>query len=123
MTYTTRGSAVPSRQLGGEVLDIDDHVDDSRAASFPLFRPTSGELARRCAERWGDAPFVVLGDERLTYAAADARSAPRHVAVFAQAELPPLDSGKVDRRRLAQALSERFGPGEERAEAQQRRDP
>ena len=46
-----------------------------RAESFPPFRPTSGELVRRCAERWGDAPFVVLGDERLTYAEADARSA------------------------------------------------
>ncbi len=46
-----------------------------RSESFPAFRPTSGELTRRCAERWGDAPFVVLGDERLTYADADARSA------------------------------------------------
>jgi long-chain acyl-CoA synthetase len=49
---------------------------------------------------------------------------PRHVAVFAsQAELPQLDSGKVDRRGLAQILGERFRPGEERAEPQQRRDP
>jgi len=46
-----------------------------RAESFPPFTPTSGELARRCAERWGDALFVVLGDERMTYAEADARSA------------------------------------------------
>jgi acyl-CoA synthetase (AMP-forming)/AMP-acid ligase II len=46
-----------------------------RAESFPPFTPTSGELARRGAERWGDAPFVVLGDERMTYAEADARSA------------------------------------------------
>ncbi|HET8621589.1 MAG TPA: class I adenylate-forming enzyme family protein [Acidimicrobiales bacterium] len=46
-----------------------------RTESFPPFTPTSGELIRRCAERWGDAPFVVLGDERLTYAQADARSA------------------------------------------------
>jgi acyl-CoA synthetase (AMP-forming)/AMP-acid ligase II len=36
---------------------------------------------------------------------------PRHVAVLAsQADLPQLDSGKVDRRRLAQILGERFGP-------------
>jgi acyl-CoA synthetase (AMP-forming)/AMP-acid ligase II len=36
---------------------------------------------------------------------------PRHVAVFAsQADLPQLDSGKVDRRRLAAMLDERFGP-------------
>jgi acyl-coenzyme A synthetase/AMP-(fatty) acid ligase len=35
---------------------------------------------------------------------------PRHIAVFAgQADLPQLDSGKVDRRRLAQILDERFG--------------
>jgi acyl-CoA synthetase (AMP-forming)/AMP-acid ligase II len=46
-----------------------------RAESFPPFTPTSGELARRCAERWGDALFVVLGDERMTYVEADARSA------------------------------------------------
>jgi acyl-CoA synthetase (AMP-forming)/AMP-acid ligase II len=46
-----------------------------RTESFPPFTPTSGELARRCAERWGDAPFVVLGDDRLTYAQAAARSA------------------------------------------------
>lgn len=36
--------------------------------------------------------------------------APRRIAVFAdQAELPWLDSGKVDRRRLAAVLHERFG--------------
>ena len=58
------------------------HVE--RATSFPPFRPTSGELA--------------------------AYKVPRHVAVFArQADLPLLDSGKVDRRRLTQLLAERFG--------------
>ena len=37
---------------------------------------------------------------------------PRHVAVFAsQTELPWLDSGKVDRRRLTAILVERFGDG------------
>jgi acyl-CoA synthetase (AMP-forming)/AMP-acid ligase II len=46
-----------------------------RTESFPPFRPTSGELVRRGAERWDDAPFVVLGDERMTYAEADTRSA------------------------------------------------
>jgi acyl-CoA synthetase (AMP-forming)/AMP-acid ligase II len=46
-----------------------------RTESFPPFTPTSGELVRRCAERWGDAPFVVLGGERLSYAQAAARSA------------------------------------------------
>ncbi len=36
---------------------------------------------------------------------------PRHVAVFAdQSELPWLDSGKVDRRRLAKILEDRFAP-------------
>ena len=35
---------------------------------------------------------------------------PRHIAVFAsQTELPWLDSGKVDRRRLTAMLEERFG--------------
>jgi acyl-coenzyme A synthetase/AMP-(fatty) acid ligase len=35
---------------------------------------------------------------------------PRHIAVFAdQTELPWLDSGKVDRRRLTALLEERFG--------------
>ena len=34
---------------------------------------------------------------------------PRHVAVFAsQTELPWLDSGKVDRRKLTALLEERF---------------
>jgi len=134
MTHTTKGSAVPSRQLDGEDFDAG-RVDEARAASFPPFRPTSGELIRRCANRWGDAAFVVLGDERMTYAeAAVARErlrvelaackVPRHVAVYSsQADLPQLDSGKVDRRRLAQILGERFGRGEERLEPQQRRDP
>jgi non-ribosomal peptide synthetase component E (peptide arylation enzyme) len=112
-----------------------------RAENSPPFRPTSGKLVGRGAERWGDAPFVVLGDERMTYAEADARSAdlakgllasgvgkakvPRHVAVFAsQADLPQLDSGKVDRCRLAQILGERFGPVsvEDRGAPRQRSD-
>lgn len=37
---------------------------------------------------------------------------PRHLLVFAsQSELPWLDSGKIDRRRLTAVLEERFGPG------------
>jgi len=47
----------------------------SEAPRFPPFTPTSGTLIRTCAERWGDKPFVVLGDERVTYAEAEARSA------------------------------------------------
>ena len=43
--------------------------------SFPPFTPTSGQLARWCADRWGDRDVVVLGRERLSYAAAEARSA------------------------------------------------
>jgi acyl-CoA synthetase (AMP-forming)/AMP-acid ligase II len=43
--------------------------------SFPPFTATSGTLVRWCAQRWGDKPFVALGDRRLTYAEADARSA------------------------------------------------
>jgi long-chain acyl-CoA synthetase len=35
---------------------------------------------------------------------------PRHIAVFAtQAELPWLDSGKIDRRKLTAMLQDRFG--------------
>jgi acyl-CoA synthetase (AMP-forming)/AMP-acid ligase II len=47
----------------------------TRTPSFPPFTPTSGELARACAERWGDKTFAVLGDVRLSYAEAEARSA------------------------------------------------
>ena len=43
--------------------------------SFPSFTATSGTLVRACAQRWGDKPFVTLGDRCLTYAEADARSA------------------------------------------------
>lgn len=47
----------------------------ARAPSFPDFTPTGGELVRTCARRWGDKDLVVLGDERLSYAALEARSA------------------------------------------------
>lgn len=46
-----------------------------RATHFPAFTPTSGTLVRTCAERFGDHPFVILGDERISYAEAEARSA------------------------------------------------
>ncbi len=46
-----------------------------RSPHFPAFTPTSGNLIRSCAERFGDKAFAVLGDDRLTYAQADARSA------------------------------------------------
>jgi acyl-CoA synthetase (AMP-forming)/AMP-acid ligase II len=58
---------------------LDDGVEGRTGAApvadVPDFVPTSAALIRSCAERWGDAPFVALGDERLTYAEADARSA------------------------------------------------
>ena len=47
----------------------------SRSTYFPPFTATSPTLVRECATRWGDHPFVVLGDHRLTYAEAEARSA------------------------------------------------
>lgn len=47
----------------------------ARAPHFPPFTPTSGTLVRECAARWGDKTFVVLGDDRLTYADAERRSA------------------------------------------------
>src|SRR3954465_7895406 len=46
-----------------------------RTVSFPDFTPTAGELIRHCAAKCGDQLFVVLGEERLTYAEVDARSA------------------------------------------------
>ncbi len=46
-----------------------------REPSFPKFTPTSGELIRESAARLGDKTFAVLGDRRLTYAAAEAESA------------------------------------------------
>ena len=55
----------------------------TRSTSFPPFTPTSGTLARWCAQQWGDQPFVVLGEERLTYADADARSATLAKALLA----------------------------------------
>ncbi|HLM64588.1 MAG TPA: class I adenylate-forming enzyme family protein [Acidimicrobiales bacterium] len=47
----------------------------TRAPSFPPFTPTSGELVRSCAARFGDKTFALLGDVRLSYAEAEARSA------------------------------------------------
>ncbi|MCU1353771.1 MAG: lcfB 1 [Acidimicrobiales bacterium] len=46
-----------------------------RSPSFPDHRPTAGELIRSCAARYGDRTFAVLGDERLTYADVEQRSA------------------------------------------------
>jgi acyl-CoA synthetase (AMP-forming)/AMP-acid ligase II len=47
----------------------------TRTPRFPSFTPTSGELARACATRFGDKTFAVLGDDRLSYAEAEVRSA------------------------------------------------
>ena len=46
-----------------------------RTPSFPAFTPTAGELIRASASAWGNKAFAVLGDERMTYAEAEARSA------------------------------------------------
>lgn len=46
-----------------------------RSPSFPAYSPTAAELIRASAARFGDKVFAVLGDERLTYAGAEARSA------------------------------------------------
>jgi acyl-CoA synthetase (AMP-forming)/AMP-acid ligase II len=43
--------------------------------SFPDFPPTSPELIRWCAATWGDRPFAVLDDERLSYRDVEQRSA------------------------------------------------
>ena len=49
-------------------------MDRTISTSFPDFTPTSGELARSAAAAWGDKPLAILGEERLSYADADARS-------------------------------------------------
>jgi acyl-CoA synthetase (AMP-forming)/AMP-acid ligase II len=46
-----------------------------RVVSFPEFTPTAGELIGHSADAFGDHLFAVLGDERLTYADVEARSA------------------------------------------------
>ncbi len=46
-----------------------------RTPDFPDFTPTAGVFARWCAERHGDHDFVILGDERVTYAEVERRSA------------------------------------------------
>jgi len=46
-----------------------------RTPAFPDFAATSGTLIRTCAQRHGDKVFAVLGDDRLTYAEAESRSA------------------------------------------------
>lgn len=47
----------------------------AREPSFPSFTPTSGELVRHAAERFGDKPLAILGDQRLSYADAADQSA------------------------------------------------
>jgi acyl-CoA synthetase (AMP-forming)/AMP-acid ligase II len=42
---------------------------------FPTFTPTVPVLLESLVRRVGDRPFIVLGDERITYAEAEARSA------------------------------------------------
>jgi acyl-CoA synthetase (AMP-forming)/AMP-acid ligase II len=46
-----------------------------RSPSFPEFTPTAGELIRAAAAAHPDKALAVLADDRLTYAAAEARSA------------------------------------------------
>lgn len=55
----------------------------SRTTHFPPYLPTSAALVRESARRWGDHPFVVLGDQRLTYAQADEQSARLGAALLA----------------------------------------
>ena len=46
-----------------------------RAPSFPEHTPTTGELIKAAAAARGDKVLAVLGDDRLTYAEAEAQSA------------------------------------------------
>jgi acyl-CoA synthetase (AMP-forming)/AMP-acid ligase II len=54
-----------------------------RSTSFPDFTPTTGELIKAAAAKRGDKVLAILDDERLTYAAADARSAELGKALLA----------------------------------------
>lgn len=55
----------------------------SRTTHFPPYVPTSAALARESARCWGHQTFVVLGDQRLTYAEADEESARLATALLA----------------------------------------
>ncbi|MFV0316801.1 MAG: class I adenylate-forming enzyme family protein [Microthrixaceae bacterium] len=46
----------------------------TRSTDFPPFTPTSANLVRECARRWGDKTLVVLDDRHLGYAELDERS-------------------------------------------------
>ncbi len=46
-----------------------------RAPSFPAYTPTAAELIKAAAAQRGDKVLAVLGDDRLTYVDAEARSA------------------------------------------------
>src|SRR5690606_35787523 len=70
--------SVDGRGLTGPVEPTPQPAAGDPAGDAPPdlpFPPTSGHLIRACADRWGDRPFVSLGDERLTYADAEAASA------------------------------------------------
>jgi acyl-CoA synthetase (AMP-forming)/AMP-acid ligase II len=54
-----------------------------RSTSFPSFTPTSGELVRAGAQRFGNKPLAILGDRRLTYAGAEQQSAQLAKALLA----------------------------------------
>lgn len=43
--------------------------------AFPAFRATTGELVRNAATRYGDKTFIVLGEQRVTFADVERRSA------------------------------------------------
>jgi acyl-CoA synthetase (AMP-forming)/AMP-acid ligase II len=58
-------------------------LDVGRTPSFPPFTPTAAELVRWCAAKHGDHPFVILGDQKVTYSAAEARSAELACALLA----------------------------------------
>jgi acyl-CoA synthetase (AMP-forming)/AMP-acid ligase II len=45
------------------------------APAFPPYPPTVPEFLRACSARFGDRPLIALGDARISYAEADARSA------------------------------------------------
>ncbi|MEZ5245732.1 MAG: class I adenylate-forming enzyme family protein [Acidimicrobiales bacterium] len=58
-------------------------MNDGRAYQEPDYRATAGEFIRHVAREWGDRDLAVLGERRLTFADADARSAALAKALLA----------------------------------------
>jgi acyl-CoA synthetase (AMP-forming)/AMP-acid ligase II len=63
-------------------------MSDGREFQEPDYRATAGEFIRHVAEEWGDRDLAVLGDHRLSFAEAEARSAELAKALLASGIKP-----------------------------------